>query len=157
MVRRTRPSENARMLPFPVDEDRINDRRIGQRKIEGADRRLPLPPITDLLLIDKEYRRKARLGRLVQIAPSPFNRDRKTWLPILRTYRNGYRYTAMFSKTPVADELGMTRDWVTIYRQGDERQWTVVTGQCGSTAGRRIVRDYEAECEAHFARLTKTE
>lgn len=199
MVRRVPTSENARTLPFPLENDAIADRLIevaefleakdpeaaanddrlntlpgiGRKRLRSVRESLaghfqrypcpadavppglPQPPIEDLLAIDEEYRRKARLGRLIQIAPSRFNPDGKISLPILRTRRAGYRYTAMYSNSPLAHELGTTHDWVVIYRKGDDRQWTVVTDHRQSAKGRRIVRGRENECDAHYTQVEK--
>lgn len=61
--------------------------------------------------------------------------------------------TALYSNTAHAHELGMTKDWVVIYR--DDRdgagQWTVVTARYGSLRGKRIVRGREAECDAFYS------
>ena len=115
------------------------------------------PPIDELLSIDEEYRRKADTGRLVQVSPTRFNPTGQAWLPILRTRREGRRYTALYSNTPRAHDLGTTHDWVVIYggAAGCRGQWTVVTSHQGVTKGMRIVRGREAECEAHYARLAE--
>jgi putative hydrolase len=60
-----------------------------------------------------------------------------------------WRFTALFSNTALAHELGRVRDWVVIYfhqDRGPEGQRTVVTESRGSFAGRRAVRGREAEC-----------
>jgi hypothetical protein len=113
------------------------------------------PPVAELLSVDDEYRRKAQAGRLLQIAPTRFNPTGKAWLPILRTRRESRRYTALYSNTPQAHRLAMTRDWVVIFRSssGDRGQWTVVTSRQGPTKGLRVVRGREAECDAYHARL----
>lgn len=111
------------------------------------------PPVAELLSIDDEYRRKAAAGQLLQIAPTRFNAAGEAWLPILHAHREGRRYTAMYSNTPRAHELGTTHDWVVIYREGtgEHGQWTVITSHHGPLAGRRVVRGRESECEAHYA------
>lgn len=121
------------------------------RRVEQPPAARPEPPIEHLLSIDEEYRRRAKRGQLVQISPLRFNPDGKTWLPILKTRRGGYRYTALFSNTPLAHQLGMTHDWVVIYRTGDQNQWTVTTEHRGIRSGRRIVKGREAECDAYYA------
>jgi len=113
--------------------------------------RLPLP-IAELLDVDREYREQAARGRLVRIAPHRFNPEHRSWLPVLRTRRDGHAYTALFSNTARAHALGKTDDWVVIY--GDdglaEREATVVTETAGRLAGRRVVRGREAECAAYY-------
>jgi hypothetical protein len=111
------------------------------------------PPVAELLSIDDEYRRKGAAGRLLQVAPSRFNAAGEAWLPILHAHREGRRYTAMYSNTARAHELGMTHDWVVIYREGsgDRGQWTIVTSHQGPLKGHRVVRGREAECEAYYS------
>ena len=105
-------------------------------------------PVAELLDVDAEYRRKAAAGELRRIAPRRFNPRRETWLPILHTERGGRHYTALFSNTARAHQLGRTRDWVVIYHDGSdgEHQATVVTVRGGTLAGKRIVRGREEEC-----------
>lgn len=108
------------------------------------------PPVEEILDVDAEYRRKARAGRLPRVAPRRFNPTREAWLPVLHTERSGRHYTALFSNTARAHELGTTHDWVVVYRddQDGDGRWTVVTSRLGRLRGRRIVRGREAECEA---------
>jgi len=110
------------------------------------------PPVSELLDVDEEYRRKARKRQLVRIAPRRFNPTYEAWLPVLHTERGKRHYTALFSNTARAHELGMTHDWVVIYRDdhGGDGQWTVVTARFGNLRGRRIVRGREDECGAHY-------
>jgi hypothetical protein len=106
------------------------------------------PPVGELLDVDREYRQKAKGTGLARIAPRRFNPTGAAWLPVLHTQRAGRHYTALFSNTARAHELGATRDWVVIYRD-DERgrgQWTVITSRMGALAGRRVVRGREREC-----------
>ena len=103
-----------------------------------------------LLAVDRAYRDQAASGTLPTIAPKRFNPDGKSWLPILHAERDGWHFTALFSNTQRAHELGMTRDWVVIYFYDDEHhvegQRTVVTETRGEMAGQRIVRGREMEC-----------
>jgi DNA polymerase (family 10) len=107
-------------------------------------------PCVELLLdIDREYREKSALGELATITPRRFNPDRRPWLPVLHTTRGGWHFTALFSNTARAHELGRTGDWVVIYfydDNNDEGQHTVVTETSGPLRGRRVVRGREAEC-----------
>ena len=93
------------------------------------------------------------------IAPKRFNPTRKAWLPILHTHRGGRRYTAVFSNTARAHQLGTTHDWVVIYRDdpGGDGQWTVITSKLGRLRGRRIVRGYEEECRAYYKSTTESD
>ena len=65
---------------------------------------------------------------------------------------DGWSFTAMFSNTARAHELGRTRSWVVIYYEhdGHEGQCTVVTETRGPLSGRRVIRGREAECAGHY-------
>ena len=112
----------------------------------------PVPPIDDLLGVDREYREKSEAGALKLIAPRRFNPTGEAWLPILHTDRGEHHYTAVFSNTARAHELGKTHDWVVLYVDGRdaEQQYTVITSGRGAFRGRRIVRGREAECYALY-------
>jgi hypothetical protein len=108
------------------------------------------PAVAVLLDVDREYRERAARGELRRIAPRRFNPDGKAWLPILHTQRGDWHFTALFSNTARAHELGRTADWVVLYYHTDhdsERQCTVVTETHGCMKGRRVVRGREAECQ----------
>jgi len=129
------------------------ERRLG-RPLEapGAER----PPVEELLDVDREYREKAAAGQLFTIAPKRFNPKKEAWLPVLHTRRGPRRYTALFSNTRLAHDLGKTRDWVVLYyrRPGErEGQATVVTETEGELAGRRVVRGRERETREAYARM----
>jgi DNA polymerase (family X) len=111
-----------------------------------------LPPVSELLDVDREYREKANAKRLPTVAPRRFNPTGEAWLPILHTERGNMQYTVLFSNTANAHELGATSDWVVIYRddQNGAGQWTVVTARFGALKGKRVVRGREAECEAFY-------
>lgn len=108
------------------------------------------PHLVLLLEIDREYREKAAAGELPTIAPKRFNPEGKSWLPILHAERRGWHFTALFSNTARAHELGTTHDWVVIYfYEGEhhvEGQRTVVTETRGPLVGKRVVRGREREC-----------
>jgi len=110
------------------------------------------PPVAELLDVDREYRRKAAAAQLPRIAPRRFNPTGAAWLPILHTHRGDRHYTALYSNTARAHELGTTRDWVVIYRDDDGGlgQWTVITAGLGPMRGRRIVRGREEDCRRHY-------
>lgn len=106
------------------------------------------PDTAELLAVDREYREKAARGALPTIAPRRFNPQKASWLPVLHTLRGVWHYTAMFSNTARAHELGRTGDWVVIYFHTDdhvEGQRTVVTETRGPRQGERVVRGREAE------------
>lgn len=111
------------------------------------------PPISELLSVDEEYRTKAEAGQLHKIAPRRFNPTGEAWLPVLHTRRGDRRYTALFSNTGLAHELGKTHDWVVLYysRSGEqEAQATVVTETHGDLAGLRVVRGREEETQQFY-------
>lgn len=119
----------------------------------------PEPPVELLLDVDREYRDKAAKAGLPTIAPKRFNPSSEAWLPILHTTRDGWHFTALFSNTARAHELGRTRDWVVLFfgsEGGGESQRTVVTETHGALIGKRVVRGREAECRQHHAPFNPT-
>jgi len=120
--------------------------RLGRRAEQAATR----PPLAELLDVDREYRQQAAAGRLPKIAPKRYNPKGEAWLPVLRTRRGPRRYTALFSNTRLAHELGKTGDWVVLYYAlpGEkEGQATVVSETQGDLAGLRVVRGREQEAK----------
>jgi hypothetical protein len=111
------------------------------------------PSVGELLDIDDEYRRLAARDRLLRVAPRRFNPGGQAWLPILHASRGQRHYTAMYSNTGRAHELGATHDWVVIRRddKGSRGQWTVITSRLGKWKGKRVVRGREDECGAWYA------
>jgi len=105
------------------------------------------PSVELLLAVDAEYRRRAEAGELRTIAPRRFNPEGRAWLPVWHTEKEGWQFTALYSNTARAHELGATGDWVVIYweRDGHEDQCTVVTARRGPWAGHRVVRGREHE------------
>ncbi len=113
-------------------------------------REAEVPDVAELLDVDREYRERAAAGTLPRVAPRRLNPSREAWLPILHTGRGPRQYTALFSNTARAHELGATHDWVVIARDDrHEGQWTVVTAKRGLMQGRRVVRGRETECLRH--------
>lgn len=110
------------------------------------------PPVAELLDVDREYREKAGAGELRTIAPRRFNPHHEAWLPVLHAQRGERHYTALFSNTARAHQLGKTRDWVVLYHDGGrgEGQCTVITSQRGPLSGKRIVRGREGECALYY-------
>jgi hypothetical protein len=103
--------------------------------------RVEEPAVGLLLNVDREY-------------PKRFNRSGEAWLPILHTVRDDWHFTAIYSNTARAHQLGRTEDWVVIYFHKDgwpEGQRTVVTETHGEKRGYRIVRGREAECPLDLA------
>ena len=111
------------------------------------------PPVDTVLGIDREYRQRARSGHLKTVTPRRFNPDGRIRLPIMHTQRRGWEFTALFSNTARAHDLGKTRDWVVIYfeQNGHEDQNTVVTEYSGPLSGKRVVRGREQECARYYA------
>lgn len=143
------------LLQVPgVGERRAAAIRAGLAAVLGRGQARPprhgaLPPVRLLLAIDSAYRRQAAAGELPKIAPKRFNPDGKAWLPILHAEREGWHFTALFSNTARAHDLGRTHDWVVIYFYDDdhrEDQCTVVTETHGPMKGERVVRGREAAC-----------
>jgi Holliday junction resolvasome RuvABC DNA-binding subunit len=151
------PGIGAKRLAGIRDSLALRLGRIRRTAIAPHPRRLP--PVTELLDVDREYREKAAAGKLTQIAPRRFNPKHESWLPVLHTMRNGRHYTALFSNTAHAHELGKTRDWVVLFcDNGDtEHRFTVITSEFGRLQGERIVAGREAECEKYYDRaLTRS-
>ena len=114
------------------------------------------PAVEELLDVDREYREKAAAGTLRRIAPRRLNPSGEAWLPVLHSARGARHYTALYSNTPRAHQMGATRDWVVLYYDdgaGGESQCTVITSQVGRLKGLRIVRGREGECERHYRTL----
>jgi hypothetical protein len=126
--------------------------RLGRVRKPAAPAGVPDPPVGELLDVDREYRRLAAAGKLRTIAPKRLNPAGEAWLPVLHTERSGRHYTALYSNTARAHQVGMTRDWVVLYCEsgGGERQWTVITSRMGPLEGRRIVRGREEECATYY-------
>ena len=111
------------------------------------------PPVALLLGVDRFYRDRAAAGQLRRIAPKRFNPQGEAWLPILHHEDDGWIFTALFSNTALAHQLGRTDDWLVIYfhrDHGPEHQRTIVSETRGPLQGRRVVRGREAECRVHY-------
>lgn len=113
--------------------------------------RADAPPASDVLSVDAEYRDRAKAGKLPVITPRRFPSNQ---LPVLHTSRGGWQFTALYSNTPRAHDLGRTRDWVVIYYHHDhepEAQCTVVTEHAGPLRGLRVIRGRERESGEAYA------
>ena len=130
---------------------RAVQRRMREAGAEGG-RDKEHPEVETLLHVDAEYRRRAQSGQLKKIAPKRFNPEDKAWLPIMHTEEAGWNFTALYSNTARAHDLGKTHDWVVIYYGQDntEDQATVVTASQGPLSGKRVVRGREAECREYY-------
>jgi hypothetical protein len=126
--------------------------RLGARHIR---RRVdPAPSIGVLLGVDAAYRRRAVAGELRMIAPRRFNPKGEAWLPVMHLDRGRWHFTALFSNTARAHQLGKSRDWVVLYfhtANSPESQLTIVTETRGALKGRRVVRGREQDCASHYA------
>lgn len=112
-------------------------------------------PVSEILDIDNEYRFRDAQNELPRVAPKRLNPTSKAWLSILHTLRENRHYTALFSNTRRAHEMGTTHDWVVIYLEdhdgrGQHGRWTVITSQFGKLRGRRIVRGREHDCQKYY-------
>lgn len=144
MLERTRAIRRARPLPTAAPA----------RGTSAVGLAADAPPVELLLEVDREYREGAQANRLPTIAPRRFNPEGKSWLPVLHTRRGQWHFTALYSNTARAHELGRVHDWVVLYAEDQdhhEHQYTVVTPPGGPLAGRRVVRGREVECRAWYA------
>jgi hypothetical protein len=127
--------------------------RLGRLRRAAAAGAALRPGIDALLDVDRAYRAGAADGSLPRIAPRRFNPTGEAWLPILHATRGRWHFTALYSNTALAHELGRTHDWVVVYwhdGRHEERQCTIVTETVGPLAGRRVVRGREAECADRY-------
>jgi putative hydrolase len=147
-------AHDGRLATVPgVGARRIEAIKAGAASLLNRRRRRPGPsraePAVDLILdVDAEYRDMASRDKLPKLAPKRFNPKHEAWLPVLHTERKPWHFTALFSNTALAHELGRTDDWVVIYFYDDdhrEGQCTVVTEVQGEQRGRRVVRGREKE------------
>ena len=131
--------------------------RRARQRASGGGKEGARPSVALLLDIDREYRQRAEAGELRRIAPTRFNPTGDAWLPIMETERDGWTFTALFSNTARAHELGTKRDWVVIYyeRDGQERQNTVVTETSGPLAGKRVVRGRSEETREYYQQASQ--
>lgn len=117
--------------------------------------------VAEILDIDDQYRFEVNNRTLPKVAPKHNNPTQEAWLPILHTERGDRHYTALYSNTAHAHELGMHTDWVVIYLEdyrhlGQHGRWTVITSQFGKLRRKRIVRGREKDCVVYYrARATE--
>jgi hypothetical protein len=107
-----------------------------------------------LLGVDAAYRRRAAAGDLRMITPRRFNPTNEPWLPVMHLDRGRWHFTALYSNTARAHQLGKSKDWVVLYfhtANSPESQVTVVTETRGPLKGRRVVRGREQDCASHYA------
>jgi hypothetical protein len=131
----------------------VHGRSTKAQLVEHTAYELDRPPVALMLDVDREYRRAAAAGGLRKIAPRRFNPKHDAWLPIMHMDRDGWAFTALFSNTARAHELGRTDDWVIVYyhRPGEpDGQATTVTEWRGRLRGERVVRGRERECIDYY-------
>lgn len=159
-------AHNGRLLELPgMGEGRVESIAAWLSSVLGKRRRLPIsniqteqPSVSVLLNIDSIYRKQANADELPKIIPRRFNPEGQAWLPVLHVTRGAWHFTALYSNTQRAHELGRTRDWVVIYfydQHHHEGQCTVVTETKGDLIGRRVVRGRELECHEYYATAKK--
>jgi len=158
-------AHNGRLIKVPgFSENKVNMVKAWLAQVLGRGRQIEKdttgvvePPVMLLLYIDRQYRDKAGLKELPKIAPKRFNPSGKKWLPIMHKTKDEWHFTALFSNTARAHQLGHTRDWVIIYfydKKHHVGQHTVVTETKGPLIGKRVVRGREDECmELYFDRV----
>ena len=122
--------------------NRSSRQRIRVNRWRAIQAAYTMPPVSLILDIDAEYRRLAATEQLPTIAPRRFNPTGKRWLPVMHIERGGWWFSALYSNTARAHELGKTHDWVVIYyeHRGHQGQCTVVTETRGERRGQRVVR-----------------
>lgn len=123
--------------------------RLGRPVFRKDHGEVPAPDVATLLKVDAMYRERAAKGSLRKIAPKRFNPTGAAWLPVMHARHDDWHFTALFSNTALAHQLGKTDDWVVIYYQQEghaEGRCTVVTETHGALEGRRVVRGREDEC-----------
>lgn len=96
-----------------------------------------VPPVEELLDVDRDFRRHAA----------------ESSEPFFHTTRDGRRYSALYSRSSQALQFHKEHDWVVIDLEepGPNPRWTVVTERRGVLKGKRVVRGREAECFRHHA------
>jgi hypothetical protein len=128
--------------------------RLGRRRLRRTPAPRERPAVGLILAIDRTYRERDEAGSLRRIAPKRFNPKGEAWLPVLHERRDGWDFTALFSNTSLAHQLGRTGDWVVVDYHTDrapEAQCTIVTEtRQGPLNGRRVVRGREEECRQHY-------
>lgn len=112
-------------------------------------------PVGEILDVDDQYLFEVRHNTLPKVSPKHNNPTQEAWLPILHTERGEQHYTALFSNTAHAHQLGTHTNWVVIYLEdhrhiGQHGRWTIITSQFGKLRGKRIVRGREKECESYY-------
>ena len=88
--------------------------RLGRLHLTGRAHETDEPSVEELLDVDREYRERAAAAELPTIAPRRFNPTGQAWLPILHTHRAERNYTALYSNTARAHDLGRIHDWVVL-------------------------------------------
>jgi len=155
-------THNGRLDSLPnIGKSRVESIQVWLESVLGKRKYQPLstkpiqePPVSMLLEIDHRYRKRSERNKLPKIAPKRFNPIGKAWLPILHSSRGEWHFTAMYSNTHRAHQLGHTHDWVVIYYYDNhhhEGQNTVVTETHGILINKRVVRGRELDCNEYYS------
>ena len=135
--------------------------RLGHTVFSVAKGASVTPPVDMLMTVDEMYRKRAAVGQLKKITPKRFNPEGRPWLPIMHARHDDWHFTALFSNSRLAHQLGKTDDWVIIYfyiSGQQEGRCTVVTETRGANAGKRVVRGLEdQQTERHGAEERRLE
>ena len=102
-----------------------------------------------LLEVDQEYRGKATCRIAAADRAQALQSGGQGLAPNPPYGTSPWHFTALYSNTVRAHELGKTSDWVVIFYSSDHRregQCTVVTETTGPWRGLRVVRSREREC-----------
>lgn len=110
------------------------------------------PAVGQILIIDREYRQRARAHTLPMVAPRRFNPEGTATLPVYRVQHGRTQFTAFYSNSPAAHAASKTLDWVIVLARSASGtlQYTVVTETRGAWCGQRVVRGREAECRVLY-------
>ncbi len=133
--------------------------RLGSSRPRDLKNRQERPGVELLLEIDREYRERAAAGTLPMLAAKPADASGEAKLPILHMSCGKWDFTALYSNTRLAHELGRAKDWIVIHYEADkqpESQCLVIKETRGPSLGLRVVRGRETECmelwmRTHFA------
>jgi hypothetical protein len=158
--------ETLEQLEQAAYEGRLSALHVGRKRLRGIQEALASrlrqqrftspgqrePSVSELLAVDRDYRRQAGQHALPVLTPRRFNPRHEPWLPLFEARQSEWNYRALFSNTALAHRLGRNRDWVVIYFHdgSSSGQRTVVTEARGELSGRRIVRGRERECLDYY-------
>ncbi len=111
------------------------------RPVRGA-----APDVASILDVDREYRAAVVSAGVGDSLQGLSGSGRNVALPVLRTRRREWNFTATYSSSDACHALHRDRDWVVVRYDdgaGNRGGVTVVTGMRGPFRGRRILRSAE--------------